>query len=275
MGFVLRKVIALLTGGGLLLASSACSLPRFTGTAISTASPPGAVATSTLTGTWTPSQTPQSPITATPGQVFVAVSVDTNCRRGPGQVYDLLGGLMVGETAQVFAVDPTGRYLYIRNPDVAGFCWIWAEYATLDGNASLLPVYTPEPTPTPLFTPTPPAEFTVAYTHLVNCGGSYVFRFLVTNTGSMPLESIRIDILDNSTATTAVHVLDGFRNVLTGCLADTYYDFLAPGASTYVATSPGNLAYDPSGHSISAGVSICTLDAMLGACTGKVLTFTP
>src|SRR5512135_1880635 len=69
----------------------------------------------------TPSLTLQPPA-ATPTRVpptsvapLISVSVDTNCRRGPGQVYDYLGGLMVGETAQILARDPSGLYWYIQN----------------------------------------------------------------------------------------------------------------------------------------------------------------
>jgi hypothetical protein len=186
-----------------------------------------------------------------------------------------LGGLMIGETADVFARDPTGRYWYIRNPNTPGFCWIWAEYATITGDSSILPVYTPEPTPTPLPTSTPPADFTVAYSNLVNCGGVYAFRFQVTNTGSLTLESIQINITDNTTLSTVVHTLDKFRNVLAGCLADTSYESLAPGASASVASVPGLLSYNPTGHSITASVKICTVNGLGGGCTIKVEAFTP
>jgi len=91
------------------------------------------------------------PPTLTSAVPYVSVSVDTNCRTGPGQVYDYVGALLVGELAEVVGRESTGRFWYIRNPDgITEFCWVWDEYATLRGDTALLPVLTPPPTPTPV-----------------------------------------------------------------------------------------------------------------------------
>lgn len=111
--------------------------------------PPAAGATATDT------PVPLPTATSTPSAPMVSVSVDTNCRVGPGNVYDYRGALLVGETAEVLALDPSGRFYYIPNPDANGYCWVWAEYATVVGSTAALPVYTPPPTPTPTYTPTP------------------------------------------------------------------------------------------------------------------------
>jgi len=83
------------------------------------------------------------------------VSENTNCRTGPGVVYDLVGALLVGEQAVVVGKFSAGNYWIINNPDAAGTCWIWGQYATVSGNTAGLPEYTAPPTPTPTFTPTP------------------------------------------------------------------------------------------------------------------------
>jgi hypothetical protein len=99
--------------------------------------------------------TPTLSITNTPTAPIVSVSVNTNCRTGPGTVYDLIGALLVGERAVVVGKYPARNYWIINNPDRSGTCWLWGEYATVLGNTDGLPEYTPPPTPTPSITPTP------------------------------------------------------------------------------------------------------------------------
>src|SRR5512143_1518733 len=70
--------------------------------------------------------TPTPIFTATPLVPLISVSVATNCRVGPGKVYDRVGALLVGETAEVVGRDATGAYWFIRNPDhINGYCWLW------------------------------------------------------------------------------------------------------------------------------------------------------
>lgn len=100
--------------------------------------------------------TPAPPAaTDTPSVPQVSVSVNTNCRTGPGQAYPLLGGLNVGQTAEVLGRNSDSTYFFIRNPSGGANCWLWGQYATTAGNIAALPVFTPPPTPTPTFTPTP------------------------------------------------------------------------------------------------------------------------
>jgi hypothetical protein len=100
-----------------------------------------------------PSPTPSATITLTPTQEkpMVSVSVDTNCRTGPGKIYDWIGGLLVGEKAEVVGASTDGQYWIIKNPDQNGECWLWGNYATVSGDTVDLPRYTPPPTPTPAF----------------------------------------------------------------------------------------------------------------------------
>jgi uncharacterized protein YgiM (DUF1202 family) len=81
----------------------------------------------TLTPTETLTPTPV--FTSTPLIPQISVSEPTNCRVGPGKVYDRVGALLVGEVAEVVGRDPVGNYWYIRNPDSNGYCWLWGEYA--------------------------------------------------------------------------------------------------------------------------------------------------
>jgi hypothetical protein len=101
--------------------------------------------------------TPTVAFTATPSVPVASVSVDTNCRTGPGKVYDYIGALLVGEKAEVVAKNVSSNYWVIKNPDANGNCWLWGYYATVAGNSNNLPVYAIPPTPTPSI-PIPPSN---------------------------------------------------------------------------------------------------------------------
>ena len=108
----------------------------------------------TPTDTLSPSETPTITPTGTPSIPMVSVSANTNCRKGPGIVYDNLTALLVGEEAEV-----VGKYT-VTDPDYwiiekgSVTCWLWGEYATIAGDINKLPEMIPPPTPTPSPTPT-------------------------------------------------------------------------------------------------------------------------
>ncbi len=115
-----------------------------------------AMVTDTLQSTFTPSQTltlsitPTTTPSPTPEAPRVSVSMDTRCRAGPGNVFDILGVLEVGETAEVVGRSHNSDNWIIKlpsNPAIA--CWLWAFYATVTGDTSALPVVPWPPTPTP------------------------------------------------------------------------------------------------------------------------------
>jgi hypothetical protein len=98
-----------------------------------------------------PSDTPEATATATLGPPMLSVSVDTNCRSGPGEVYDYLGAILVGEEALVTGKLADGSFYTIENPDAPPpYCWVWGVYASISGDTSGIPILTPPPTPTPV-----------------------------------------------------------------------------------------------------------------------------
>ena len=107
--------------------------------------PAEAAATPTITLTPTGTATPTSE------RPRLSVSVDTNCRSGPGKAYDILGFLLVGESVEVVGRGPDEAYWIVMNPDRDGRCWLWGFYAEVSGPTDSLPVLTPPPTPTPEF----------------------------------------------------------------------------------------------------------------------------
>jgi hypothetical protein len=101
--------------------------------------------------------------TATSSVPMAQVSVNTNCRTGPGAIYDLVSALLVGQEAEVVARNADGSYWVIPNPGGAGTCWLWGFYATVEGPTASLPVWDAPPTPTPL--PTNTHANTDIFTH--------------------------------------------------------------------------------------------------------------
>lgn len=103
----------------------------------------------TITYTSTATLEPTITNTPTPSIPMVMVGVGTNCRDGPGKVYNLLDGLMVGEMAEIVKLAPAGvDYVVIKQPHGTGECWLWLQYATVTGDTSRLPIANIPPTPT-------------------------------------------------------------------------------------------------------------------------------
>lgn len=103
----------------------------------------------------TPQFTPTPEFTATPSLTFtptvpqVTVSQNTNCRTGPGQAYDIIDALLIGQTAEVVGKNASTNSWIIKRPNGSGNCWLWGQYATVTGNTANLPEYPIPATPTP------------------------------------------------------------------------------------------------------------------------------
>ncbi|MBC7878820.1 MAG: hypothetical protein H7Y59_16740 [Anaerolineales bacterium] len=118
--------------------------------------------TSIPTFTFTPETSQSISFTDTPipgstsGTPTVSVSLDTNCRKGPGQQYDVSGALLVGQTAEVVGKNSASNYWIIKTPsNSSATCWLWGQYATVRGDTSGLAEVAAPPTPTPTSTPKP------------------------------------------------------------------------------------------------------------------------
>lgn len=264
---------------------SACNLPGVTGNTPDSAATAGALETSiaqmvALTMgasvsnipeiTQTPSDTPQPTASNTPSVPMVSVSVETNCRSGPGPAYNILGILPVGSSAEVVGRNSTGDTWVIKLPsNPAITCWLWGQYATVIGNTQALPVVPNPPTPTPA------AAFTVSYDGMITCMGEYAFRFRITNPGSITWESVQVIATDTVTSTSKTHTSDSFVE-RSGCPKDNELLNLEPGEPGVVTTAiPGQFVYDPSGHAMSAEIKLCSQNGFAGTCLTKSVSFTP
>lgn len=241
----------------------------FTQTALAMGSSPSALPpsfTNTPGVTDTPSPTSTPTFTSTPETPLVSVSVNTNCRVGPGKVYDWVGALLVGETTEVTGRTQDNKYYYVRNPDVpGGFCWLWANYATTTGNIAVLPIFTPPPTPTPA------PDFTVTYEHLETCVG-WDPAFKLTNTGGITFRSVTVTVKDTDTGTT-ITTSANFFDKRTGCAIANPINVLQPGDAGWAYAS--SFAYDPSGNDLTAIITLCDQKDLAGVCVTKTLEFKP
>jgi len=229
------------------------------------------------TPTLTPTETLTATLefTATSSVTLISVSIPTNCRSGPGKVYEMEGALLVGQFAEVLGVDPTTNYWYIRNPDAssgAEFCWVWGKYATLTGSTSQLPIYTPQPTPVftstslPTITPTSPPTFNADYVGLNNCNGQWWINIRLKNTSSVVFKSIYVSLKDKTNNETQVYLQNEFvyRN---GCEEGSAKDIFSPG-ETYQISTP-LFSHDLGNHEIKATITLCSDRDLNGFCSTR------
>ncbi len=242
--------------------------PSSTPTATLTSTP---TSTLTLTPTLTPTAVPS--FTLTPVVPMIRVSVPTNCRSGPGIPFDIVGALLVGQTAQVLAVDPTRMFWYIPNPDSPGdYCWVWGQYATISGGTYLLPVYTPPPSPTATMTEPPAPGFEVTFEGLVSCTNAWWLQFSIKNTGEISFHSIGMVVKDIDADTTASVMSDSFFEQ-SDCSSSASRAQLLPGKK--VTVSPLALGFDPSGNKLRVTFTLCSQDDQNGMCATETLTVKP
>lgn len=218
----------------------------------------------TLTPTITLSPTPVW--TATPVAPQISVSVATNCRVGPGRVYDRVGALMVGQVSEVVGRNDRANYWYIRNPSRPdSFCWLWGEYAMVTGNWAVLPVFTPPPTPTPM------PSFYAEYDGLDNCTGWWVEIELV-NDGGLAFESVAVTVRDTATNVVVSQYADTFTD-LDSCSYSNTTELVKPGTSPNLS-SP-QFGYDPRGHELLVTVTLCSRNGQSGTCLTDSFRVTP
>ncbi len=231
----------------------------------------------TATATEAPTDTPASAATATSGDPMVSVSTNTNCRYGPGNVYEPpIGALLTGEEAKVVGVPASSiDYIVIDNPDGGEDCWLWTRYATITGDLSGLPKYSipATPTPVPTDTPTPAGPvFTISYKNVHTCGANESATVSIFNTGSVIFESAKIvvDDIDASSTLYSGSSNSPFVTNAGGCPPGGSQ--LEPGDNAYIVVPIG--AAPPSGHDAKYSVQMCTEDGLAGDCVTRSLTFT-
>jgi hypothetical protein len=228
--------------------------------------PPAETATPSATASPTFTLSPTIAFTSTNAAVTLSVTVDTNCRVGPGRVYDYIGGLYIGQIAEVYGRNTANNYWYIRLPENPNlFCWVTGEYASVNGNFAALPVFTPPPTPTPK------PDFEIKYAGMDTCVGWWL-EFKLTNIGPFAFQSYSIVVKDTSNGIAVSGAGDGFTD-LGGCVSSSIILSLEPGKST-ILSGPA-FAHNPNNHEIKATIKLCTKPGLLGECITHTIEFKP
>ena len=279
---ILKKVVALIALI-LLVSVLGCNLSQASGESTNTtlASSPSMPSLTTNTPEFsltpsmtlspTPSLTPLPTLTFTPPPPMVSVSLETNCRKGPGKVFESVGVLHVGETTQVVGQDGYGDNWIVRNPDVpGGTCWLWSKYATVTGDWQSLPVIASPPTPTPLPTPTTFAAFSFEYKSLGVGAGFICLLFNVNNTGTMTWQSYTFNVHDSTQGRTGATFSNNFIDYDGWCATTGSQSDLMAGESG-TASVQINLPANPAGDHFDATLELCTGNTLAGTCLTQVL----
>jgi len=213
-------------------------------------------------------QSPTSP--PMPSVPMVSVSVNTNCRTGPGSDYEIVGGLLVGEQAQIVMRSSIPDFVLIDLPDGSGqTCWLWMQYGTQTGDTSGLPEATPPPTPTPEEEDVVDLSFNAQPSYVFICDTSYAVPIHVVNTGSAAFQSYHVsttDIATNQQLTSQGNTFPASRH----CHNPDAPASLEPGADGYIDTK---YPYDVSGHPFEVTVRLCTGDNLSGDCITRQISF--
>ena len=238
------------------------------------ANPPTATFTAapeTPTLTLEPTLQPTLDVTATLETPMISVSTDTNCRVGPGAIFQRVGILLVGETAEIVGREPRGEYWYIRNPDgdsdseSAEFCWVWGEYATVTGNTLPLLFLSPAAPP--------PTSFSAAFEKMETCTTWWV-DFKLVNASGVSFKSVNIVVTDTDTdPVTKVSLKANEFTNNDGCDQPVTTATLIAGASLTVSSPL--FPYNFSGHDLNAKITLCTDTDQGGTCVTQELNFTP
>jgi hypothetical protein len=239
--------------------------PAVTETATVVASPTSTVTAIVLT---IPPALSSTPI-LTPGVVQLYVSVPTNCRTGPSVDYPRVGGLQLDQVANVVGRNATGDYWIIRNPSRASeTCWLWGRYATVVGDTSALPVFTPPPLPTPV------PNFDASLDGIESCAdtGTWWLDIELENTGGITFQSFFMIVTDTVTGTNLSLYQDNFID-RDGCDVEADQGDLDP-EDTLIISTP-SFTYDPTGHRMRARITVCSNLSQSGTCLTQSVDFTP
>lgn len=162
------KSVLTIVGFSLVLLLCACNTPKPEPTSIPTIEPTATIAPTVPGPTYTPAPIPTLPLILTPvitepvpivptveniltptsevesstpqeisssGKPQVVPIENSNCHIRPGREPNIVGYFLKGMVADIYGIDPTGKWLMIPNPDRGGeFCWVWTGSTKVAGS---------------------------------------------------------------------------------------------------------------------------------------------
>ena len=268
------QLFSLLIIGVLIL--SACNMPgnsaaaettptiRVTATIALTATQTKLVPSATLTVTATETPLPEPSATATAEIPIAEVRRESNCRVGPGALYDLVAKYQVGQMLEVVAKDLGGGYWFVKNPDKPEEqCYLLAQNIAITGDTAALPKFTPQPSPTAA------PYFEVSFKRFDTCQSQDYALFDVKNVGSVAFRSVYIRVTDLQVSKSVEDVLNAF-DLRVGCVLAKNIAPLDPGVAGYVASPP--FKWKAIGHKLQAVLMLCTDKDLKGTCVTQSLS---
>lgn len=276
MRTIFSQISYLLTIGVLILSS--CNLPGSSAAAniTPTTEPPTATidlpATQTRQAELAPTQTPTVTATETPTPEPSATPTvevpkaevvrETNCRVGPAGNYDLVATYQVGQMLEVVAKDLGGGYWFVGNPDQPEEqCYLLAQNIKITGDTSVLPKFTPRPSPTAA------PYFNLTFKKYDACEGEDFALFIVENVGSVPFRSAYIRVIDQKLNKTVEQALNAF-DLRVKCVLAKNIAPLNPGETGYVASPPFTWSRE---NKIRAVIMLCTEKDLKGMCVTQTI----
>jgi len=95
--------------------------------------------------TLSPSQT--TTVTPTYSVPMLTVKESTNCRKGPGEEYEIIFTYLSGKKLEIVGrYDPGNFWLVKSSESPTGTCWLWGQYVDVTGSYWAVSSVTPPPT---------------------------------------------------------------------------------------------------------------------------------
>jgi len=198
----------------------------------------------------------------------ISVSENSHCRTGPAVEYPSQAVLQVGQVAEVIGQSAEPGYWCVTGPELPpGGCWLWGEFARVEGKVEPLPVFTPAPSPTPQ------VGFDVYLKGFESCGSTHYAVFAVKNVGGQRFWSGYIGVEDFATRESLHESKERhpFAATVLPVCPPGHGNELWPGETRYIhAPIPGGR----SGHTAIGSITLCTADYQGGWCMTEYSYFT-
>ena len=221
------------------------------------------IPTSTSTVTVTATLTLEPSATSTPEPPKAEVVRESNCRIGPGGLYDLVAKYPVGQMLDVVAKDLGGGYWFVQNSEKPEEqCYLLAQNIKITGETELLPKFTPLPSPTAA------PYFEVTFRKFDICENRNYVVFDIVNLGSFAFRSVYIRVINQKSGESVEQAFNAF-DLRVKCVLAKNIAPLDPGKSGYVY-SP-QFKWSGQGGRLRVIIMACTDKNLKGSCVTQTV----
>ena len=267
MGSIGGQIAVGLLGGGIVLAGLAIGFKLLSGDPTPTPPPPTNSSSTEAESSPTSAvavivDTEEAPVETEETEVVITVSptppedpplvealLDSNCRYGPRDIYEMLASFLTGETAYVHGRNYTSTWWWIEYPEAGEHCWVWDGSVELTGDASDVPVI-PDP-PTPIPPDSAPPVVTISYQPVGRTRPTSAETITFTAMASDDVGVARMEIWVRSSTMNVYQMIGSCTAVETCVITAGPY---APGTLLYYAT-----AEDAAGHHSETSIQSLTV----------------